>query len=78
MGFVGQSIASNVRKPSKIAIKAAVLRVLRANKDLAAAVARLAETKGGGPNGRRAAIKEVIERNPAFKAALALELLRHK
>jgi len=73
MGFVAQTIATNVRKPSKNVTKAAVLRVLRANKHLAQAVAALSKTKG-----RRAAIKEVIEANPAFKAALALELLKHK
>jgi hypothetical protein len=71
MGFVGQTIATNVRKSSKNANRAALGRVLRANKDLAKAVAALAKTKG-----RQAAIKEVMEKNPAFKMALAVELLK--
>jgi hypothetical protein len=71
MGFVGQTIATNVRKSSKNANRAALGRVLRANKDLAKAVATLAKTKG-----RQAAIKEVMEKNPAFKMALAVELLK--
>jgi MoxR-like ATPase len=71
MGFVGQTIATNIRKSSKNANRAALGRVLRANKDLAKAVAALAKTKG-----RQAAIKEVMEKNPAFKMALAVELLK--
>ena len=71
MGFVGQTIATNVRKSSKNANRAALGRVLRANRDLAKAVAALAKTKG-----RQAAIKEVMEKNPAFKMALAVELLK--
>jgi MoxR-like ATPase len=71
MGFVGQTIATNVRKSSKNANRAALGRVLRANKDLAKAVAALAKTKG-----RQAEIKEVMEKNPAFKMALAVELLK--
>jgi len=71
MGFVGQTIATNVRKSSKNTNRAALGRVLRANKDLAKAVAALAKTKG-----RQAAIKEVMEKNPAFKMALAVELLK--
>jgi MoxR-like ATPase len=71
MGFVGQTIATNVRKSSKNANRAALGKVLRANKDLAKAVAALAKTKG-----RQAAIKEVMEKNPAFKMALAVELLK--
>jgi|RhiMetdeSRZDD1v2_1073273.scaffolds.fasta_scaffold1730763_2 hypothetical protein len=72
MGFVGQTIATNVRKSSKNANRAALGRVLRANKDLAKAVAALTKTKGS----RQAAIKEVMEKNPAFKMALAVELLK--
>lgn len=72
MGFVGQTIATNVRKPSKNANRAALGRVLRANKHLAQAVAALTKTKGS----RQAAIKEVMEKNPAFKMALAVELLK--
>jgi hypothetical protein len=71
MGFVGQTIATNVRKSSKNANRAALGRVLRANKDLAKAVAALTKTKG-----RQAAVKEVMEKNPAFKMALAVELLK--
>jgi len=71
MGFVGQTIVTNVRKSSKNANRAALGRVLRANKDIAKAVAALAKTKG-----RQAAIKEVMEKNPAFKMALAVELLK--
>ena len=62
MGFVSQTIATNVRKSSKNANRAALGRVLRA---------ALAKTKG-----RQAAIKEVMEKNPAFKMALAVELLK--
>jgi hypothetical protein len=72
MGFVGQTIATNVRKSSKNANRAALGRVLRANKDLATAVAALTKTKGS----RQAAVKEVMEKNPAFKMALAVELLK--
>jgi MoxR-like ATPase len=71
MGFVGQTIATNVRKSSKNTNRAALGKVLRANKDLAKAVADLTKTKG-----RQAAIKEVMEKNPAFKMALAVELLK--
>jgi MoxR-like ATPase len=71
MGFVGQTIATNVRKSSKNTNRSALGRVLRANKDLAKAVAALTKTKG-----RQAAIKEVMEKNPAFKMALAVELLK--
>jgi hypothetical protein len=73
MGFVAQLFESNVHKLPKSVTKAAVLRVLRANKHIAQAVNALAKTTG-----RQAAILEAIEKNPAFKTAIALELLKHK
>jgi hypothetical protein len=48
-----------------------VLRVLRANRDIAAAVAALEKTKS-----RREAVTQVINRNPAVRAALMQELAK--
>ncbi len=73
MGFVAQLFESKAHKLPTTVTKSVVGKVLRANKHIAQAVNTLAKTTN-----RQAAILEVIDKNPAFKAALALELLKHK
>ena len=73
MGFVGQTLKVDVRKLPKNASKTALTKVLRANKVFADAVNTLAKTKS-----RRAAVLEVMNKNPAFKTALTIELLKHQ
>ena len=70
MGFVGQLFRSHIGKLSRGATRSAVLRVIKANKDIARAVDALAKTKG-----RRGAVLEVINRNPAVRGALGREIL---
>ena len=72
MSFVSQLLTRPAKgRPSRTATRNAVQRVIRANKDIAAAVAALKKTKGV-----RAAVTEVINRNPAIQAALMQELAK--
>jgi len=72
MGFVGQLLTRPVKgRSSRTATRNAVQRVIRANKDIAAAVDALKKTKSV-----RAAVTEVINRNPAIQAALMQELAK--
>ena len=73
MAFVAQLLKLDPRKLPKGASKTALAKVLRANKHLGQAVDALAKTKS-----RRAAVVEVMNKNPAFKTALTIELLKHQ
>jgi len=72
MSFVIQTLYRPPRRRlNRTAIRNAVLRVLRANKDIAAAVAALEKTRS-----RREAVTQVINRNPAVQAAVMQELAK--
>ena len=60
-----------MRRSRRTAIRNAVRRVIRANKDIAAAVATLEKTMS-----RREAVTQVVYRNPALQAALMQELAK--
>lgn len=72
MAYVLQTLYRRPRRRlNRRTIRNAVLRVLRANKDITAAVAALQKTMS-----RREAVTLVINRNPAVQTALMQELAK--